>query len=152
MEELEPYDYGPICPDECDDDSSSSSSFIPVRLSYVIIARASDPVCSCRDRKFTVNLHRDGSWSFTFTNGEFLSIEEQDFYCKEISAAQSLLEGRERWRRLGKNIGLWDPETNFGATGTGARADDGTVYFPGGRSDDSFNSNKCSTQPPSNMQ
>jgi len=153
--ELEPYDFGPVIPDACCDDADSTSGsltdFAPVRLVYTVLAHADDPICLCKDRKFTVNLHKDDSWSFTYTNGDTLTSEDQATYCREIAAAQSYLEGQERWRRNGRNIGLWDPQRSFGATGTGARADDGTVYFPRGRSDDSFgDSGNCSVQFPIN--
>lgn len=140
--ELEPYDFGPIVVDECCD-IGIDTSLPSVRDNYVILAHKNDPICGCKYRKFTVNLHMNDSWSFTYTNGDELSEEDKLVYCKEISAAQSLLETRERWRRNGKNIGIWDPDKNYGATGNGARVDDGTVYFPGGRVDGRFNDN-CS--------
>lgn len=143
--DLEPYDFGPIIVDECCDQVYSEIDDSPplVRSNYVVLAHKNDPICGCIHRKFTINLHMDDSWSFTYTNGEPLTEEEQHLYCREISAAQSMLETRERWRRNGKNIGIWDPDKNFGATGTGSRADDGTVYFPGGRSDGRLDQN-CS--------
>lgn len=156
--ELEPYDFGPIVPDGCCDSSDSfgevTDGFAPewprVRTSYVVLAHRNPPICGCKFRKFTVNLHKDDSWSFTYTNGEELSIEDRNTYCKEIASAQSYLESQERWRKLGRNIGIWDPDNYYGTTGNAGRSDTGTTYYPGQRSDGSYGGGSCSINTPIN--
>ena len=150
MEELGPYDYGPVVPPGCCDDSAETGEVeSPIRSNFVILARDDPKVCLCKDRKFTVNLHKDGSWSFTFTNGDSLTEEQIQEYCQEIAGAQSLLESQERWRMHGRGLGQWDPDQNFGFAENGAVADSGTVFFPSGRSNGTGDS--CSIQPSVNF-
>lgn len=156
--DLEPYDFGPVSvvPDECCDDydygdvtGTEKPVTSPVRSVFVIIAHDNDPVCDCKDRKFTVNLHKDGGWSFTFTNGEFLSEEEKKLYCKEIAGAQSYLDSQERFRQRGKGLGFWDPNRNRSANNGDTSVDD-VRYFPASNGGNDFYG-KCSIKGPLNI-
>lgn len=167
---MEDLDFGPIVdeveayiPDECCDDLDfgeitagdiveDTINSNPIRRNYTIIAYKEFDSENCQDRRFTVNMHTDGSWSYTYTNGEFLEQEETDFYCNEIRAAQSYLETQENWFNQGKGLGKWNFGQNPGAAnGSGAHSGNGTVYFPAGRSNDSFggSNGSCSVQSPS---
>lgn len=143
---MEEYDFGPIIPPGCCNDDIIVIDTSPVRLNFVLFAYKNPPLCGCKYRKFTVNLHMDGTWSFTFTNGDSLSQEEIKLYCREIAAAQSLLETKETWRARGRNLGLWDYK-QFGSKGDGAVSTTPT-YFPAGRGNNSFGPNGCSILKP----
>lgn len=134
--DLEPYDFGPVYPDECcDNNSETVNNESPVKLNFVLIAFDDG------DRKFTVSLHQNGTWSFSFTNGDPFPEELRNKYCSQISAAQSKLEALERWRRNGRDIGIWDPDRNFGTPGSGGKV----TYFPAGSS--GSNGGDCSILP-----
>lgn len=147
-------DFGEISgyvPEECCDldfgDITGSDNIVeisPVRTNQVLLAHKEVRDGCCHDRKYTVNLHMNDSWSFTFTNGDFLTKEQIDTYCNEISAAQSMLETQEKWRQQGRGLGKWDIH------GPVKTESDGTVYFPAGRDGNSFGYNdSCAVQGPS---
>ena len=153
---VEPYDFGPVVPDGCCETSSSdvtdgfAPDFAPIRINFTILAHDGAPLCKCKYRKFTVNLHMDDSWSFTYTNGDPLSSEDQQTYCREIAGAQSILESNERWRKNGKGLGLWDPQKYYGPSSDDNPSKTGTVYFPANRSNNTYGPGGCSIRTPVN--
>jgi hypothetical protein len=116
-------DFGPInVPDECCEDTTTEDTDSPVLLNYQIIAYLNGQNV-CQDyRKFTVNLHTDGSWSYTYLNGESLSQEEINAYCDEINGVKAKLENDQRWKESGSGLNLWNPEQ--------ADSEDSTLYSP----------------------
>lgn len=148
-EDLEDFDFGDICdehchvPKECCKDEKISKPDDHVISNYVLIAHNGNKDACGYYRKFTVNLHRSGSWSFTYTNGKYLTQEEIQLYCKEISGAQSLLVTRKQWNLRGRGIGVWDFKYNSGAGSDGANQDNNTKYYPSGFMSNTEN-NGCS--------
>lgn len=113
-------------PPECCEPEMPVENSNPVIKNFVVLAHG-DSDDRCGDRRFTVNLHQDGSWSFTFSNGEALTQQQINFYCAEIAGAQSKLANERRWEINGRGLGVWDPANNI-AGSDGAISDNGTQY------------------------
>lgn len=146
---LPPLDFGEIhgyTPPECCEDNSSTITSSPVWRQFVLIAYKEKQDKCGRFPKFSVNLHKDGIWSFTFLNGVSLSESQKTTYCVEISGAQSRLRTWREWELRGKGLGVWDFTRNRLADGDAAIEDNNTNYFPLGTTGSSNNPQECQIQ------
>lgn len=131
-------DFGEICdegcyvPQECCNRGDQEIPNTDIINNYTVIAHK-DGLNKCgRYREFLVNLHRDGSWSFTFKNGEPLNQDQIQNYCQEISGAQEMLSSYRQWILRGRGLGIWDYTSRNRAGGDGAIQDNDTIYYPSG--------------------
>jgi len=151
-EELPELDFGEIqgvIPPGCCDDNPQVINESDIVSNYVILAHLDDKDRCSKDRKFMVNLHRNGTWSFTFSNGEQLTDEQVNQYCSEIAGAQSKLTNERRWILNGRGLGVWDQSRNL-AGSDGAVSDDNTQYLPSGGK--TYNQSSCSILGQANLQ
>lgn len=130
MNELPELDFGEIhgyIPDECCIKEEEPINNNDIIANFVLFAYDDEKDECGMDRKFTVNLHRDGSWSFTFTNGEPLNDEQISNYCSSITGAQNKLMNERKWKLNGRGLGIWD--TNKLAGTDGSIQDTNTNYL-----------------------
>jgi hypothetical protein len=155
MDELDlgELDFGEIydcnIPKECCNKCNKNKKQDGIVSNHKIIAHLDDKTECERYKEFTVNLHRDGSWSFNFTNGEKLSNEQIQNYCSEITGAQALLTAQRQWRLRGRELGVWDFRYNSGAGSDGANEDNNTIYRPAGSGN--YGKGPCSIQGPADL-
>lgn len=129
---------------KCCVDSETSTNNNQIISNFPILAHLDNKDLCMNDRKFFVNLHLDGSWSFTFSNGDSLTEEQKQSYCREISGAQSKLLNERKWFLNGKGLGVWD---NFGQkVNKSITVDQNTQYFNSGTFND-FGSKLCQIMP-----
>jgi hypothetical protein len=125
---------------------------------YVLIAYKGD-IDKCGNyRRFTVSLHRNYTFSYSFTNGDPLTKKEIIIYNNEIQNAQNRLTRERQYYMRGKNLGIWDMQAyNRAPAGTASIQDKDTQYYRPGTTEStpspSINrkSNLDSTTPPSTI-
>lgn len=146
---LPPLDFGEIHgyrPPECCQATEEEVDISPVWRNFVLIAYK-EPTDACgRHPPFSVNLHQDGSWSFTFLNGVSLTDTQKQTYCVEITGAQSRLQTWREWELRGKGLGVWDFSRNRMAGDDAAIEDNNTRYFPLGATGSSQDPQSCQIQ------
>lgn len=133
---------------KCCNASENNKNDNQIILNYPILAHLDEKDACNNDRKFFVNLHLDGSWSFTFSNGESLTESQKQSYCNEISGAQSKLYNERKWFLNGKGLGVWD---NFGQkVNKSITVDSNTKYFNNGNFND-FGEKTCKILPSADL-